>query len=123
MLFRSGAVDWVSDSLDPSSHTAKVRLKIPNPKRELKPEMTATVAISVAERRALAIPRSALLRLGEQTVVFVQKGAAPGRMLRFERRPVHVDEDEGGDFMPVTHGLERGEQIVISGAILLSGMN
>ena len=76
--------------------------------------MYATVSISVAEHKALAIPRSAMLRLGEQTVVFVQTGTAPNGLIRFERRPVAVDEDEGGDYLPVTHGLERGEKIVTS---------
>jgi cobalt-zinc-cadmium efflux system membrane fusion protein len=84
--------------------------------------MYATLSISVAERKALAIPRSAMLRLGDQNVVFVQMGTAPNGLIRFERRPVAVDEDEGGDYLPVTHGLERGEKIVTQGAILLAGM-
>jgi cobalt-zinc-cadmium efflux system membrane fusion protein len=117
-----GHVDWVSGSLDPSSRTAKVRCAVKNPDRELKPEMYATASISVAERKALAIPRSALLRIGDQTMVFVQTGTTPAGQLKFERRPVAVDEDEGGDYLPVTHGLQAGEQIVTSGAILLSGM-
>ena len=117
-----GVVDYVSGQLDPNTRTAKVRCAIANPDRDLKPEMYATVSISVAERKALAIPRSAMLRLGDQTVVFVEMGTAPNGLIRFERRPVAVDEDEGGDYLPVTHGLERGEKIVTSGAILLAGM-
>ncbi|MDB4970947.1 MAG: putative Co/Zn/Cd efflux system rane fusion protein [Myxococcales bacterium] len=117
-----GVVDYVSGQLDPNTRTAKVRCTIANPDRDLKPEMYATVSVSVAERKALAIPRSAMLRLGDQTVVFVETGASPNGLIRFERRPVAVDEDEGGDYMPVTHGLERGEKIVTSGAILLAGM-
>jgi cobalt-zinc-cadmium efflux system membrane fusion protein len=117
-----GKVDWVSGQLDPNTRTAKVRCAIDNPDRALKPEMYATVAVSVAERKALAIPRAAMLRLGDQTVVFVETGTAPNGLIRFERRPVAVDEDEGGDFMPVTHGLDRGERIVTSGAILLAGL-
>ena len=117
-----GVVDWVSDQLDPNTRTAKVRCTIDNPDRSLKPEMYATVSVSVAERRALAIPRSAMLRLGDQTVVFVETGAAPNGLIRFERRPVAVDEDEGGDYLPVTHGLDRGTKIVTTGAILLAGM-
>jgi membrane fusion protein, heavy metal efflux system len=117
-----GVVDYVSGTLDPTTRTAKVRCTIPNPDRNLKPEMYATVSVSVAERKALAIPRGAMLRLGDQTVVFVQTGTAPNGLIRFERRPVAVDEDEGGDYLPVTHGLERGEKIVTSGAILLAGM-
>ena len=123
-----GHVDWVSGSLDANSRTAKVRCSIDNPlhdngpQRELKPEMYATVSVSVAERKALAIPRNALLRLGDQTVVFVEKGKTPDGQLRFERRPVAVDEEEGGDYLPVTHGLETGERIVTSGGILLLGL-
>jgi cobalt-zinc-cadmium efflux system membrane fusion protein len=117
-----GVVDFVSGQLDPNTRTAKVRCTIDNPDRSLKPEMYATVSVSVAERRALAIPRSAMLRLGDQTVVFVEVGSTPNGLIRFERRPVAVDEDEGGDFLPVTHGLNRGEKIVTTGAILLAGM-
>jgi cobalt-zinc-cadmium efflux system membrane fusion protein len=117
-----GKVDWVSSSLDPTTRTAKVRCSIANTDRALKAEMYATVSISVDERKALAIPRSAMLRIGDQTMVFVQTGQNKEGDVKFERRPVHVDEDQGAEYLPVTHGLERGEQIVTSGAILLSGM-
>ncbi len=117
-----GIVDWVSSQLDPTSRTAKVRCVIPNPDRALKPEMYATVSISVDERKALAIPRSALLRLADQTMVFVQMASNADGDVKFERRPVAVDEDLGGEYLPVTHGLTAGDKIVTSGAILLSGM-
>jgi membrane fusion protein, heavy metal efflux system len=117
-----GKVDWVSGTLDPLTRTAKVRCTFDNSDHLLKPEMYATVQISVEERQALAIPRGALLRLGEQTVVFVQTGNAPDGRLKFERMPVTVDEGEGSKWVPVTHGLERGMKVVTAGAILLSGM-
>ena len=82
----------------------------------------ATVSISVAERKALVIPRGAMLRLNDQAVVFVQIGDDKNGSLKFERRPVAVDEDEGGDYLPVTHGLAIGDKVVTEGAILLSGM-
>jgi cobalt-zinc-cadmium efflux system membrane fusion protein len=117
-----GRVEWVSGSLDPTSRTARVRLSVDNRERLLKPEMYATVKISVDQRKALAIPRTAVLRMGEQTVVFVQVGTTPTGLLKFERRPVAVDEEEGGDYLPVTHGLQEGEKIATSGGILLLGM-
>ena len=55
-------------------------------------------------------------------VDFVEVGSTPKGQTRFERRPVAVNEDEGGDYLPVTHGLTAGERIVKSGAVLLSGM-
>jgi len=118
-VFR-GLADWVSNTLDPATHTSKVRCKIANPDRALKPEMYATVTLPVDRQVALAIPRSALLRLGDQTVVFVELGKTPDGRLRFERRPVMVNEELGGEYLPVQRNLAKGERIVVSGAILLS---
>ena len=120
-VFR-GLADWVSDTLDPATHTSKVRCKIVNSDRALKPEMYATVTLPVDRQVALAIPRSALLRLGDQTVVIVEAGKTPDGRLRFERRPVVVNEELGNEFLPVLRNLAKGERIVVSGAILLSGM-
>lgn len=117
-----GKVDWVSAVLDPTSRTAKVRCIFDNPDRLLKPEMYATVLISVDEKRAVAVPRSSVIRLGDQTVVFTQTGQTPEGKLKFERVPVSVDEGESGNWLPVAHGVEPGMKIVTSGAILLSGM-
>jgi cobalt-zinc-cadmium efflux system membrane fusion protein len=116
----NGKVDWVSGALDPATRTAKVRCTLDNEDRALRPEMYATVYISVEQQKALAIPRSAVLRLGTQTVVFVEKGEAPDHRIRFERIPVTVDEGEGSKWLPVSHGLELGDKLVVSGAILLS---
>jgi membrane fusion protein, heavy metal efflux system len=114
-----GHVDWVSGMLDPSTRTAKVRCTFDNPDALLRPEMYATVQISVDQKKALAIPRNALLRLGEYKVVFIQVGEEPGRV-RFERVPVDVDEGESSQWLEVKHGLEAGQKIVVNGAILLS---
>jgi cobalt-zinc-cadmium efflux system membrane fusion protein len=114
-----GRVDWVSGMLDPATRTAKVRCTFDNQDKYLRPEMYATVQISVDQRKTLAVPRSALLRLGEYKVVFVEIGESGG-LTRFERVPVEVDEGESSPWLEVTHGLELGQRIVVSGAILLS---
>jgi cobalt-zinc-cadmium efflux system membrane fusion protein len=117
-----GIADWVSDALDPATRTAKVRCKLDNADRALKPEMYATAALAVDRQRALALPRNAILHLGDQTMAFVDLGKSSDGRLRFERRPVSVNEELGGDYLPVVRGISAGEQVVISGAILLSGM-
>jgi cobalt-zinc-cadmium efflux system membrane fusion protein len=114
-----GKVDWVSGVLDPNTRTARIRCTFDNPDRLLRPEMYATIQISVAQTKALAIPRSALLRLGEYKVVFVEIGEGDGHV-RFERLPIDVDEGEASQWLEVKHGLEAGQKIVVSGAILLS---
>jgi cobalt-zinc-cadmium efflux system membrane fusion protein len=116
-----GSVDWISGALDPASHTAKVRCSIQNPRRELRPEMYATASIALEDVRALALPRSAILRLGDRTVVFVEKGQTPKGLLEFEPRNVTL-RDVGSDFVAVTDGVKAGEKVVTSGAIFLSGM-
>jgi cobalt-zinc-cadmium efflux system membrane fusion protein len=117
-----GKVDWVSGTLDAVTRTAKVRCTFDNPDRLLKPEMYATVTISVEEKKALALPKGAVLRLGDQTVVFVQSGKTPDGRLKFERLPVQVDEGEGSQWLPVEHGLDKGTLVVTQGSILLAGM-
>ncbi|HEY2517777.1 MAG TPA: efflux RND transporter periplasmic adaptor subunit [Polyangiaceae bacterium] len=117
-----GRVDWVSGALDPQSRTAKVRCTFENPDRLLKPEMYATVSISVEEKRALALPKGAVLRLGDATVVFIEVGKTPDGRVKFERLPVKVDEGEGSQWLPVEHGLDKGTPVVTQGAILLAGM-
>lgn len=117
-----GVADWVSESLDPATRTAKVRCKLDNAERDLKPEMYATAALAVDRQRALALPRSAILRLGDQTMVFVEMGKAPDGRTRYERRPVSISEEMGGDYLPVIRGIAAGERVVTVGAVLLSGM-
>jgi cobalt-zinc-cadmium efflux system membrane fusion protein len=117
-----GTADWVSDTLDPSTRTAKVRCKIDNTDRALKPEMYATAALSVDRQRSLALPRNAILHLGDQTMAFIELGKAPDGRIRFERRPVSVNEELGGEYLPVVRGISAGERVVTAGAILLSGM-
>jgi cobalt-zinc-cadmium efflux system membrane fusion protein len=120
-VFR-GTIDWVSDQLDPTTRAAQVRCLIPNPDRALKPEMYAAVSIRVPGRPALAVPRTAVLRLGTQEVAFVEDHLAPDGRRVFERRPIEVDDERGGEFLRVLRGLHAGDRVVSRGAILLSGM-
>ena len=117
-VFR-GKVDWVSSMLDPTTRTARVRCTFDNVDELLKPEMYTTVEISVDQRRTLAIPRDAVLRLGEYRTVFVQIGESEGRA-KFARVPVDLEERESSPWLEVKHGLEPGQKVVTSGTILLS---
>jgi cobalt-zinc-cadmium efflux system membrane fusion protein len=124
-----GRVEYVSGALDTTSRTAKVRCSIPNPKRELKPEMYATANIYTSGHAALAVPRTAVLRSGDQLIVFVEKHDEKGNLLHgpkgevvFVRKEIAVDEDEEGDYVAVKSGVERGERVVARGGIELLNM-
>jgi cobalt-zinc-cadmium efflux system membrane fusion protein len=118
----SGHVEWISGALDPVSRTAKIRCSIANAEGKLRPEMFGTALISVNADTKLAIKRQSILLMGEQPVVFVQIGMTPKGELRFVRRPVAVDEMEGGDYVPLKSGVQRNENVVVSGGVLLLGM-
>jgi len=115
-----GKVDYVASMLDPQTRTARLRCTIQNPDHRLEPEMYGTVRVAVKPIQALAIPREAILHLAGQALVFVERGAAPDGRTRFERLPLVVDESGDAPFVPVEHGLERGEKVVAKGAEALS---
>ncbi len=114
-----GTVDWVSGSLDPNTRTAKVRCTFDNVDKALRPQMYSTVQISVDQKRALAIPREAILRLGPSKIVFVQSGEGDG-VVKFQRKEVDVDEGESSHWLEVKKGLSAGQKVVTAGAILLA---
>jgi cobalt-zinc-cadmium efflux system membrane fusion protein len=117
-----GKVDWVPGTLDSSTRTIRVRCTFDNPGWLLKPEMYATVRISVPSHSALAVPRSAVVRMGEQAVVFVEHEGLDGK-LHFEREPVDVDDLGGSEpLVRVEHGLEKGMRVVTRGATTIAGM-
>ncbi|HTB56853.1 MAG TPA: efflux RND transporter periplasmic adaptor subunit [Polyangia bacterium] len=118
-----GVVDWVSDVLDPVLHTAKVRCIVDNPEHLLKPEMYESLSISVPGKHVLAIPRQALLRLDDDTVVFLATGEhRPDGAAVFKKRRVTVNEVINGDLIPVLGGLQAGETVAVNHAVLLLGM-
>ena len=114
-----GTVDWVSGSLDPNTRTARVRCTFENADKMLRPMMYATVQISVDQKKAIAIPRGSLLRLGDYKVVFTEIGEGDG-LVKFRRVPVDVDEGESSPWLEVKHGLAAGDKVVTAGAILLA---
>ena len=116
-------VEWISGALDPATRTAKFRCSIPNPRRVLKPEMFAQVAIQVEPAHALAVPRSAVTRIGNQTFAYVDLGVTADGTRRFSCRPVQVDEQISGELLPVKAGLKAGETVVTKGSMVLSGQN
>jgi cobalt-zinc-cadmium efflux system membrane fusion protein len=114
-----GTVDYVSDVLDPTTRTAHLRCTVLNPDKKLKPEMYVTAGVTLGSRPGIAIPRGAVLRMGEQSIVFVQSGKTETGLLKFAPRPVTTGAEEE-DWIEITHGLEAGEAVVTDGGILLS---
>jgi membrane fusion protein, heavy metal efflux system len=109
------SVAAISDVVDPSTRTLKVRIVLANPGWKLKPEMFGSIRLFRNPDRAIAIPAAAVLR--DDTTTFVMVETSPGK---YERRQVAVGRtlDQG---IEVTSGLKPGESVVAEGAILLRG--
>ena len=80
-----GTVSYVYPTLDPNTHTLKVRLEFPNPSLDLKPNMFAEVELDIRAGRALQVPAEAVLDSGTRKIVFI---AQPGGY--FEPREIQV---------------------------------
>jgi multidrug efflux pump subunit AcrA (membrane-fusion protein) len=120
-VFR-GRVEWVSDVLDPVTRTAKVRCAIANPGELLRPEMAPVLSVTLPGHHHLAVPRQAVLRLGDDIVVFVAAGRAPDGLQVFKRRRVVVGDDRASGLVPILEGLVPGEAIAVKNAIFLVGL-
>lgn len=117
-----GKIDWISETIDPNTRTAKVRCVFENPDGALRPAMFANASISVDSQPALAIPRSALLRTGADTVVFVRVGTTADGRIRLKCLPVRLNDGQKGPWLPAPAGLAPGTAIATSNAIMLLGM-
>jgi cobalt-zinc-cadmium efflux system membrane fusion protein len=116
-----GTIEWVADVLDPQLRTARVRCVVDNSDHLLRPEMYEAVTIQVPGKKLLAVPRAALLRVGEETIVFVDVGEQAGKRV-FQRRRVTADEGRSGGLVPVAGAVLPGERVVVKGAVFVLGM-
>jgi cobalt-zinc-cadmium efflux system membrane fusion protein len=108
-----GTISNISDTLDPTSRTLKVRVVLPNPRHRFKPEMFANLSIARTTAPEFVVPTSAVVHEGSSSYVFLQTN--PGK---YERRQVTTGALRGKTVV-VTSGLKDGDQIVTTGAALL----
>jgi cobalt-zinc-cadmium efflux system membrane fusion protein len=108
-----GKISNISDAMDPTSRTLKVRVVLPNPKHLFKPEMFANLSIARTTTPEFVLPTTAVVHDGSSSFVFLQ--TAPGK---YERRQVATGALRGKTVV-VTSGLKDGDQVVTAGAALL----
>lgn len=107
-------VQAVTDQIDPSSRTIKVRATVANPQRLLKNEMLARARYERKVGQSVEVPASAVFLRGSQHFVFVQ--GSPGL---FEPRDVTVFH-EGPQRVLLSGGLKEGELVVSENGLLLA---
>jgi cobalt-zinc-cadmium efflux system membrane fusion protein len=112
-----GRIDNVSDALDPTTHTLKLRVVLPNPKHMLKADMFATIRVAGAARSTFILPDTAVLHEGDKTFVFISNPSG-----KFDQRVVTVGRSvDSGTVknIEVLSGLNDGDKVVTAGGALL----
>jgi cobalt-zinc-cadmium efflux system membrane fusion protein len=108
-----GRISNISDAMDPTSRTLKVRVVLPNPKHRFKPEMFASLSIARTTAPEFVLPTTAVIHDGPSSFVYLQTSPE-----KYERRQVTTGALRGKTVV-VTSGLKDGDQIVTAGAALL----
>jgi cobalt-zinc-cadmium efflux system membrane fusion protein len=111
----AGIIEKVGETVDTATRRIQVRCSLPNPARKLKPEMYARVTLLADEQqRALRVPNGALITEGLYSHLFVEKSTGV-----FEKRRVSLRLQDR-DYSYVAAGVNPGERVVASGALLLN---
>ena len=108
-----GVIGNISDAVDPTSLTLKVRVVLPNPGHRLKPQMYASMAVTGHQHDVIMVPATAVIQNGHETFVFVE--TSPGK---YDRRNVTLG-NTSAENDEVSQGLNDGDRVVTTGAELL----
>ncbi len=110
----TGRLTSISDALDATTRTAKVRCEVQNRDGRLKFQMFATIELPVsAMHDALMVPSRAIQDIDGVSTVFVRVDDE-----RFMPRPVRVGASLG-DHTEIVEGLKPGDAVVTEGALML----
>jgi RND family efflux transporter MFP subunit len=115
-LFR-GNVAYIDPQLDETTRTAKVRIELPNPDRDLKIGMYVRVAFAAtgtSERTVPVVPTAAVQNIDGGQTVFVTTSDPNVFVLR----PVRLGAESDGLYQ-VLEGLTVGDKIVVNGSFAL----
>lgn len=108
-----GTVVGISPVLDAQTRTVRLRVKVDDQAKQLRPEVfgTATILVNLGEK--LAVDQDAVLDSGQRQIVHV---IHDGDI--FELREVTLGM-KVKDYYEVLNGLKEGEKVVVSGNFLI----
>ena len=109
-----GKISFISPTFDAQTHTVVVRVDLPNPKGELKPDMFAKANVRIGTAKLPVVPRVAVVQDGAQSFVIVKK--ADGQFQRVAVSAVPANDNE---HLAITTGIQAGDQVVVDGGVLV----
>jgi RND family efflux transporter MFP subunit len=115
-LALGGRVSYIDPQLDEQTRTARVRVEVPNPRRELRLGMYAEMQISgQGSRPAVTVPREAVQTIGDRQFVYLVRPGARGRYIEREVRPGRVSDDA----VEIASGVSPDDTVVGTGSFFV----
>lgn len=112
-----GRVAYIDPQLNAQTRTARVRVEVGNPRRELRLGMFAEMRIEAqAGRAVVAVPREAIQTIGDRQVVYLARPAAAGR---YTEREVRAASNVTGQMVEIVAGVVAGDVVVTKGSFFL----
>ena len=109
----TGVIQSVDSILDEKNRTLRFRSYVTDKDNMLKPQMFGNIEISIPLKKALSIPKSALLNTGKHKLAYKKVSID-------QFSPVMVKTGmETDDFYEVLDGLKEGDEIVVESNFLL----
>jgi Cu(I)/Ag(I) efflux system membrane fusion protein len=106
-------LQFIAPMVDSATHTVQARLSVNNAKNLLLIGSFLDVIIHAKPHKALAVPRSAVMRTGKGDLVMLAEGSG-------YFTPVKVETGiETTDSIEITAGLHAGDQVAVNGQFLL----
>lgn len=115
-LALAGRVTYIDPQLNPESRTARIRVEVPNPRRELRLGMYAE--LQIAARRTtgvVTVPRDAVQTIGSRQFVYL---SPPGQRGTFVEREVRLG-DMSGSSVEIISGVKPGDAVVTKGSFFV----
>jgi len=113
-----GRVAYIDPRVDPAARTAKVRVEVPNPQRNLRLGMFVAMSLETgSSQRVTVVPQAAVQAIGDRTVVYTP---VEGEEAKFTERPVKLGPARG-NLVQVLEGIKPGEKVVTDGSFFLRG--
>jgi len=106
-------ITFINPNIDDATRSARVRVEIDNPNRELRHKLYAEGTVDLDAPEVLAVPKSAVLWPGDNPRLYVDQGNGA-----YQQRRVILGRP-GDDFWEVLEGVKEGERVVASGNMLI----
>ena len=110
----AGSLSFVAPTVNPETRTVRARMELPNPEREFKPKMLASMLIKGKPQKRLTLPAQAVVREENRDFVFVRTGENAYRL-----QPVQLGAEYDGRRVVVS-GLGESAIVVVEGAFHLN---